>query len=174
MSRSREIYHGHIVTLALHDVRLPDGSSATLELVEHAEAAAVVALDEARQVLLVRQYRIGADRVLYEIPAGVLEVGEAPDACAVRELREEVGFRPGRLEPLGGFYPAPGYTTEFIHIFLAGDLIAAPLAKDEGEFIDVVRVPLLEALAMVDRQEIIDGKSIIGLLKSVRRLGLAL
>ena len=174
MSRLREIYHGHIVTLALHEVRLPDGRSATLELVEHAEAAAVVALDEAQHVLLVRQYRIGADLVLYEIPAGVVEPGETPDACAVRELREEVGFRPNRLEPLGGFYPAPGYTTEFIHVFLAGDLTSAPLAKDEGEFIDVVRVPLAEALAMIDRQEIVDGKSIIGLLNTARRLGTTL
>jgi ADP-ribose pyrophosphatase len=171
-TRIRQIYDGKVVKLAIVEIPLPNGGSAERELIEHHGAVAVVALDDAQNVLLVRQFRIGADDSLYEIPAGLLEPGESPDNSASRELREEIGYRPGSLEAIGGFYTAPGYTTEYIHLFLARDLTPAPLQQDADEFIEVIRVPLTEALTMIEMQTIVDGKSIIALLKVARRLGL--
>lgn len=167
--RVQPIFSGKVVKLAVHDIPMPDGSRAQRELIEHEGAVAAVPLDSAGNVVLVRQYRIGADAVLYEIPAGLLEPGEAPAACAIRELREEIGFQPGRLEPLGGFYTAPGYTTEFIHLFAAYDLTPAPLEQDHDEFIEKVSMPLAEALAMIECGDIVDSKTIIGLLKVARQ-----
>ena len=171
-SRSREIYNGRILRLAVQDIRLSDGRSVKRELIKHAGAVAEVALISQQEVLLVRQFRVGAGDSLYEIPAGILEPNEEPRACAIRELREEVGYQPGRLEALGGFYPSPGYNTEYIHLYLATALTQAPLPPDEDETVEVVRLPLTEAVKMIDRQEIVDGKSIIGLLRVVRHLGL--
>lgn len=170
--RKKRIYDGKIVHLAVFNIQLPDGSTAERELIEHRGAVAVVALTTNQQVILVRQYRVGAGRALYEIPAGLLEPDESPEACAARELREEIGYRPGSLEALGGLYTAPGYTTEYIHLFLAQDLIHAPLAQDHDEFIEVVQMPLREAIHQIEKGEIADSKTVIGLLKVARRFGL--
>jgi ADP-ribose pyrophosphatase len=172
IKRSQQIFSGKVVKLAVHEIRLPDGSHAVRELIEHQGAVAVVALDSQQNVILVRQFRIGANRDLYEIPAGLLEAGETAEACAVRELREEIGYEPGRLEPLGGFYPAAGYTSEYIHLFLAQDMTYAPLAHDEDETIEIVRMPFTEALRLIEQGEIVDSKTIIGLFKVARRLAL--
>ncbi len=170
--RTRRIYTGRVVKLDVHDVRQPDGSAGVRELIAHQGAVAVVALFENRDVLLVRQYRIGADAVLYEIPAGLLETGELPEACAARELQEEAGYRPGALTPLGGFYTAPGYTTEYIHLYLASALVSSPLERDADEFIEPARLPLARALEMIETGDIVDGKTVTGLLRAARRLGL--
>lgn len=170
--RTEHVYEGRVIKLDRLDVRLPDGDTAKRELVRHPGAVAIVALDERQQVLLVRQFRIAAGRVLMEIPAGTLEPGEAPDVCAERELQEETGYRPGRLQPMGGFYPAPGYTTEYIHLFLATDLVESELDGDSDEYIEVDRMPLAQALALIARGEMVDGKSIIGLMLVASRLGL--
>lgn len=169
---SQHIFTGKVVRLAVHKIRLPDGSLAVRELIEHQGAVAVVALDDLQNVLLVRQYRIGANRELYEIPAGLLEPNETPEACASRELREEIGYEPGSLESLGGFYPAAGYTTEFIHLYWAHSLTYAPLKQDQDEFIEIVRMPFAHALQLIDQGEIVDSKTIIGLFKVGHRLGL--
>ncbi|MAS33024.1 MAG: ADP-ribose pyrophosphatase [Anaerolineaceae bacterium] len=172
ITRTHLIYDGKVVNLALYEISLPDGDKAIRELIEHTGAVAIVALDDEQQVLLVRQYRIGAGDSLYEIPAGLLEPDELPEDCAIRELREETGYQPGSLQPMGGYYTAPGYTTEYIYLYLAQDLTPAPLQQDHDEFVEMVRVPLTEALSMIERQEIVDGKSIIGLLKVARSLHL--
>jgi len=169
---TEKIYSGRVIKLVVHDVRLPDGGQAKRELVQHPGAVAMVALDGERKVLLVRQFRMAAGQVLAEIPAGTLQPGEAPDACAVRELQEETGYKPGKLEALDGFFVAPGYTTEYIHLYLATDLTESRLDGDADEFIEVQRVPFADALAMIERGEIVDGKTIIGLLRVARRLKL--
>ena len=169
--RTERIYSGRIVKLDVIDVRLPDGKETTREIIRHPGAVALVALDAEQRVLLVRQYRNAADKILLEIPAGTLHPDEAPLACAERELQEETGYRPGKLEPLGGIYAAPGYTTEFIHLFLATDLSESRLAMDDDEFIEVERLPLADALAMIEQGVIADGKSVAGLLRVARRLG---
>lgn len=167
-----DVYQGRVINLAILDVRLPDGTQSKREVVKHPGAVAMVALDQANHVLLVKQYRIAAERVMLEIPAGTLRAGEPPLMCAERELQEETGYRPGKLESIGGMFVAPGYTTEFIHLFLATDLTESRLNMDDDEFIEVERVPLAEALAMIERGELIDGKSIAGLLKVARKMGI--
>jgi ADP-ribose pyrophosphatase len=167
-----DIYRGRVVNLSVLDVRLPNGGQAKRELIEHPGAVAIVALDDADHVLLVRQYRLAAARVMLEIPAGTLKPDEDPAVCAERELQEEVGKRPGKLERIGGIYVAPGYTTEFIHLFLATDLQESRLNMDDDEFIEVERVPLANAITMIERGDIIDGKSISALLIAARRLGI--
>lgn len=169
---SDDIFNGRVVHLLLHTVKLQDGSESKREVVKHPGAVAVVALDDQQNVLMVRQFRLPANQVLYEIPAGTLEDSEGPEACAIRELQEEIGYKPGKMESLGGFYTAPGYTTEFIHLFLANNLTESHLELDEDEFIEVERVAFAEALAMIERGEIVDGKTILGLLLVARRLGL--
>jgi ADP-ribose diphosphatase len=168
---SEVIYNGRIVKLSILDVVLPDGKPAKRELIRHPGAVAIVAFDDDQNVLLVRQFRIAAGRVLLEIPAGTLEPGEAPLVCAERELQEETGYRPGKLEALGGIFPAPGYTTEFIHLFQATELSISPLDHDDDEFIEIERVPLAKAIGLIDSGEIADGKSVAGLLRVARRLG---
>jgi ADP-ribose pyrophosphatase len=169
--RSERIYSGRIIRLDILDVRLPDGKEARREIIRHPGAVAIVALDEAQNVLLVRQYRNAADRILLEIPAGTLHPGEEPDACAWRELQEETGFLPGKLDHVGGIYAAPGYTTEYIHLYYATQLSESRLAMDDDEFIEVERLPLAEALTMIEQGMIADGKSVAGLLRVARRLG---
>lgn len=169
---SERLYEGRVIKLDRLDVRLSNGLTAMRELVQHPGAVAVVPLDAQGNVLMVRQFRIAARRVMLEVPAGTLGLNEDPADCAVRELQEETGYRAERFESLGGIFVAPGYTTEFIHLFLATDLIESRLPGDEDEFIEVDRVPLAEAIAMIDRGEIIDGKSIVSLLKVARQRGI--
>ena len=171
ITHTDEIYNGRVVKLVVHDVELPDGKHSKRELVRHPGAVAIVALDPDQNVLLVRQYRIAADRILSEIPAGTLNPGEDPQVCAIRELQEETGYKPGKIERIGGIFVAPGYTTEFIHLYLATDLAESSLDQDEDEFIEMDRVPLIEAIAMIERGDIIDGKSTAALLLVARRLG---
>jgi ADP-ribose pyrophosphatase len=172
ITTTEEIYDGRIVKLDVHSVKLPDGNTTTREVVRHPGAVAIVALDEAQHVLLVRQYRIAADRIMLEIPAGTLEPDESPTLCAVRELQEEAGYLANTLTPIGGFFVAPGYTTEYIHLFVGTDLVESTLPTDADEFIEVERVPLTTALDFIERGEISDSKSIAGLLRVARRYGL--
>lgn len=166
------IYDGRVVKLDVKRVRLSDGQIQKREVIQHQGAVALIALDERQNVLLVRQFRSGTQRVMLEIPAGLLEPGESPETCAVRELQEETGYKPGHLESLGGFYPTPGYTTEYIHLYLAHDLSEAKLAGDADEFIELERLPLTQALALIEIGDITDGKTLVGLLRVARRLGL--
>lgn len=166
------VYAGRVVTLEVRQVRLPDGQTQKREVVRHQGAVALVALDDRQNVLLVRQFRSGAQQPMLEIPAGLLEPGELPETCAVRELQEETGYKPARLEYLGGYHPTPGYTTEYIHLYLASELSEAKLAGDVDEFIEVERIPLGDALALIERGDITDGKTLVGLLRVARRLKL--
>jgi ADP-ribose pyrophosphatase len=161
---SEPIYEGRVVRLRVDQVRLPNGNTAKREVIRHPGAVAIVAFDADGKVLLVRQYRHAAARTLLEIPAGTLEPGEDPLACAIRELQEETGYKPGKIEKIGGIYTAPGYTSEFIHLYLATDLNESRLAADEDEFIEVLHVPFADALQMIQDAEIADGKSVSGLL----------
>jgi len=168
---SREtIYEGRIVKLDRLEVQLPNGKTAQRDVIRHPGAAAVVALDDAQQLLMVRQFRMAAGRVLLEIPAGTLEPDEAPIVCAERELQEEAGMKPGKLQSLGGIFVAPGYTSEFIHLFLATDLVPSQLTQDDDEFLEVERVTMAQALALIDSGEICDAKSVTGILRASRLL----
>ncbi|MDQ7849916.1 MAG: NUDIX hydrolase [Armatimonadota bacterium] len=168
---SRRLFSGRVVGLRVDRVRLPGGGETEREVVEHRGAAAVVPLTERGEVLLVRQYRYAVGEFLLEIPAGTLEPGEAPLACAVRELAEEVGVQARRWDPLAVLYPSPGVLTEAMHLFLATGLVAAPGRAAADEDLAVERLPLGEAVARVERGEIRDAKSVAGLLLAARHRG---
>ena len=157
-------FRGRILSVRVDRVLLPNGKVTTREVVEYSGAVAVVPLTERHEVVLVRQYRHAVGRELLEIPAGKLETGEEPEACARRELLEEVGLYAGRLEFIGRFYPTPGFASEVTHLYLARDLTPGTAAPDEGEFLEIVRLPFPEAVAMVIRGEICDAKTVCGLL----------
>ncbi len=160
---SREvIFEGKIMTVRVDTVRLPNGAEATREVVDHADAVTIVPIDGKGNVVLVRQYRHPLGMTLLELPAGGIEDGEEPLEAAQRELREETGMAAGRLVALGGFYSAPGFLTEYLHLFLATDLTESPLAPDPDEFVEVVRIPKAELQAMISRGEVQDSKTIAG------------
>ena len=161
---TERLYAGRIVSLRLDTVRLDDGTVTKREIVEHGEAVAIVPIDGAGQVLLVRQYRKPIEQALLEIPAGGVDADEDAATCAGRELQEETGYRAGKLQRLGGFFSSPGFTSEYLHVYLATDLVPSSLSADDDEAIELVRLPVAQALAMIVSGEICDAKTIIGLL----------
>ena len=169
---SRRIYEGKIIQVRLDKVCLPDGSESYREIVEHGGAVAIVPL-EGEQVYFVRQYRKPVEKILLEIPAGRLEPGENPEECARRELAEEIGFWPRRLQQLAFFYSSPGFTNEILYLYLAQELEEQQAEKDAGEFLEIVKIPFSEALKKISSGEIIDGKTMAGLLMTARHLAAA-
>jgi ADP-ribose pyrophosphatase len=169
MTEEREIYAGRVVTLRLKYLPQPDGSTRLREVVEHAPGAAMVAVDRDGNVLLVRQHRPAVDADLLELPAGLVDDGESPMECARRELAEETGFAAARVEPLVSFYSSPGFSTELLHVFVAEDLEPASVERDEEEELELVRLPLQEAIARVLEGEISDAKTVTGLLAYAAR-----
>ena len=161
---SQIIYEGRAVKLRIDTVRTADDRQTTREIVEHADCVAIIALDADDNVLLVNQFRKAVEKELLEIPAGGIEPGEEPVATVRRELREETGYLPERVERLGGFYSTPGYCTEYLHLYLATDLTLSPLHAEDTESIRLVRVPISEVLDLVTSGNICDSKSIAGLL----------
>lgn len=164
------VYSGRAFTVRRDAVRLPDGRTTHLDIVEHVGSVVVLPLDSQGNLLFVRQYRHAAGLELLELPAGTLNQGESPEACAQREVREETGMAAGRLEYLGGFYLAPGYSTEYMHVYLATDLYPAPLEADADEFLAVEKIPLAEAFAMPGQGRLPDAKSLAALLLARERL----
>jgi ADP-ribose pyrophosphatase len=158
------VYKGKIFSVVVEEVTLPNGATKKREIIRHPGAAAMVPLLEDRRVVMVKQYRHAVGRFVWEIPAGTLEPGEDPLTCARRELVEEIGYEAGRLEKITEILPAPGYTDEHIHVFLATGLTPAEQQLEDDEVLDVEFVPLETALGMVRRGEIQDAKSIVGLM----------
>jgi ADP-ribose pyrophosphatase len=161
--RSVQIYKGRIVDLRLEEVTLPNQATVTLEMIRHPGAAAVVAVDDARLVTLIHQFRHAAGGFIWEIPAGKLDAGEQPAHCAARELREEAGLAAAEFIPLGSILTAPGFCDERIHLFLARQLTAVPQQLDDDEVLSVSHLPLAHAIEMIRTGEIQDAKSIAGL-----------
>jgi ADP-ribose pyrophosphatase len=161
----RPVFDGRIVKLSVDTVRLPNGNVTELEMIRHQGAAAVVPLDAERNVLLVRQYRHAAGGWLLEVPAGKLDPGESPEACALREVEEETGFRPEELIPMGWIFTTPGFTDEKIWLFAATGLREACQELEDDEVLTVERLPLDEAVALAARGELRDAKSVCALLR---------
>jgi ADP-ribose pyrophosphatase len=169
--RTERIHTGKIVKLDRDHIRYPDGSEADVEIVRHSGASAVVPFltdpeGDDPQILMLRQYRYAAGGYIYEIPAGRLDPGEAPIACAARELKEETGCSAKAIVPLITMLTTPGFTDERIHLFMATGLTHGEAAREADEFADVVVLRLSEALELVQRGEIPDGKTALGLLYS--------
>lgn len=162
-------FSGQLIKLRVDEVLLPNGRKTTREIVEHGGAVAIIAL-QSNSVLMERQYRHAAGRVMWEIPAGTIEKGEEPKDCAIRELREETGYEARKMEEIIHFYVAVGYSTEVIRIFLATGLKRHGATLEEDEQIETVLLPIGDALQMVKDNEIEDAKTIIGLLSLRDRL----
>jgi ADP-ribose pyrophosphatase len=160
---TKNIYSGRVVTLNIDTLTLPNGVTVELEVVRHPGAAAVVPLKDDGTVVLIRQFRHAAGGFIYEIPAGKLHPGEDPTACAARELEEEIGYRAGRFELLSSIFTAPGFTDEVIHIYKATGLTAGRQQLDRDEVLEVIELPLSEAVRLIEAGTIRDAKSIVGL-----------
>lgn len=163
-------YHGIIVDVHLDHVRLDDGSIARREVVEHPGGVTILPVDEDGNCYMVRQFRYPAGHMMLESPAGKLEYGEDHRDCAVRELSEETGFTADELVYLGGFYTSPGFSSELLHIYLALGLHAGKRHLDEGEFLNVEKLPLQQLIRMVMANEIEDAKTMIAVLKAEKVL----
>jgi ADP-ribose pyrophosphatase len=161
---SQLIFSGRAVRLRVDTVQMPSGRQTTREVVEHSDCVAIVAIDGDDNVLLVNQYRQPIGKELLEIPAGGIDPGEDAEAAVRREMREETGFLPRRIKRLGGFYSSPGFCTEYLHLYLALDLVSSPLQAEDTEIIKLVRVPASQIPELLSSGQICDAKSIAGLL----------
>jgi len=163
---SRRGFDGKLLHVRVDDVRLPSGRRVTREVVEHPGAVAIVGITRDRQVLLLRQSHHPISKTLLGLPAGTLEPGETPEACARRELEEETGYRAGNLTQLASYYTSPGYTSEQLTIFRADDCVPSGGTIDPDELIKVVSVPLRDVPGLVTPgpEQIQDAKTLIGLL----------
>ena len=165
------VFRGQYLRIRVDTVALPNGEMASREIVEHPGASAVLPLTADGRVVLVRQYRYPIDAITLEIPAGKLDPGEDVTAAARRELREETGCEADALIYLGRIHSAPGFTNEVLHLFAARDFRRGPAGNEPDEFVETVEVAYDDALAMVQRGEITDAKTIATLLW-VRQFGL--
>lgn len=161
---SESIFEGRAFHIRRDTVSLPDGRTTRLEIVEHIGSAVIVPVDAQGNMYFVRQYRHAARLDMLELPAGTLEVGEDPLVCAQREVREETGMAAGQIMEIGGFYLAPGYSTEFMRVYLATELSHDPLEADADEFLSVEKIPVAEALKMAETGKLPDAKSLAALL----------
>jgi len=159
-------HQGRVIQVSTERLRYANGREYDIDYVRHPGAAAVVAVDSSRRVCVVRQYRHGVQDFLWEIPAGKLDAGEAPEACAVRELEEETGVQAARWTSLGLFIPAPGIFTEVIHVYMAQDLRIGHPKPDADEELELKWLPLEEAMRLVLCGEWNDGKTALGLARA--------
>jgi ADP-ribose pyrophosphatase len=157
-------YQGHAFDVSKVYFKLPNGRERGYDLVEHGDSVSIVPVSEDGQIYFVTQHRIGAGKDLLELPAGVLDGHEDPIAAADRELQEEIGKSAKNIRLLGGFYLAPGYTDEYMSVFLATGLFDAALDPDEDEFIEVSNIPITEAYQKAISGQIDDGKTLAALM----------
>ncbi len=167
---SKYIFKGHVVNLRIDTIVTRKGRRTTREIIEHGEAVVVVPIDDKGNVLLVNQYRRALEKNLLEIPAGSIEKGESAKATVIREMQEETGFKPRKLVFLTGFHTSPGFTNEYLHLYLATDLVPSRLEAEDTADIEVVPVPLGKVQGMILSGKIKDAKSIAGLLFALEYL----
>ncbi len=161
---SQLVYQGRAVRLRIEKVRISSGRETTREIVEHDNCVAVVAVDADGKLLLVKQFRKAVGKELLEIPAGGIDSGESPEEAVSREMREETGYLPRKVERLGGFYSAPGYATEYLYLYLATALVPSQLFAEDTEGISLVRISSEQIPDLISSGSICDAKSIAGLL----------
>ena len=161
---SKLIYEGRSVSLRVDKIQTPGGRETIREVVEHRDCVAIVPVDADDNVLLVSQFRHPVEKELLEIPAGGVDTGEDPADAVRREMQEETGYLPEKVERLGGFYSSPGFCTEYLHLYLATDLTPSRLYAEDTESIRLVRVPITEIPGLITSGSICDAKSIAGML----------
>ena len=168
---TRTVYNGEFIDIRVDTVRLPNGRETDREIVNHPSSVCVVPVDADRNVILVRQFRKPAGQFLLEAPAGKMQPGEVPEAAAIRELQEEIGHLPGRLQSLGVFFMNPSLSPQCMHAYLTTDLKPSELDADDDEFIELRRVPWTDIPTLIAAGAIQDAKSIAALLLAMRVLG---
>jgi ADP-ribose pyrophosphatase len=161
---SKLIYDGQAVKLRIDTVQMPSGRTSTREIVEHRDVVVIVAVDADNNALLVNQFRQPLGKELLEIPAGGIDGEETPEEAVRRELQEETGYLPKKIERLGGFYSAPGFCTEYMHLYLATDLAPSQLYAEDTETIKLERLPISKIPGLITSGCLEDAKSIAGLL----------
>ena len=161
--KSEIVYEGKAFDVRREQLLLPDGKTTWFDIVIHPGAVTLIPIDTLGRILFVRQYRHAVGKELLELPAGTLNAGEEPAACALREVREETGMSAGKLEKVGEFYLVPGYSTEYMHLYLASDLQVDPLPGDEDEFITVEAIPLDALPDLISQGVLQDAKSLAAL-----------
>jgi ADP-ribose pyrophosphatase len=168
---SEVVFQGEVFSVRVDQVASASLEPRRIDVVEHDEAVALLPIQDDGRIIFVRQYRHPASESLLELPAGTLNPGEKPEDCAVRECREETGMSPGRLTSLGGTYLAPGYSTEFIHYYLAEDLSYDPLTPDENEELEIEQLTWDEVKQLISRKGLRDAKTLAGLVLASFHLG---
>jgi ADP-ribose pyrophosphatase len=158
--RSEMLLQGRAFKVKRDYLKTPKGDETKLEIIEHGGSVVVVPIDNDGNLLLVRQYRHAAEQDLLELPAGTRDEDEPFEECAAREIREETGMEAGKLQKVGDFYLAPGYSTEFMTVFLATGLSHNPLEADFDEFLQVEKIPLKKAVELFQSGEVLDAKSL--------------
>ncbi len=161
--KSETIYQGKVIHLHLDEVQLPNGKSASREIVRHPGAVAIIAITPEKRMVFVRQFRKPLDKTILEIPAGKLEKGEDPLDCAKRELIEETGYQAEEVNFVNKFYTSPGFADELLYIYEGTNLTAGVARPDEDEFVDLVELTLDEAFERIQTGEIIDAKTILAI-----------
>ena len=162
---SEDVFDGVLLHVKKDKVELPNGHTATREWIKHPGASAIIPIFPNGDILLVKQFRYPVNQVTLEIPAGKLDIeGEDPIICAQRELSEETGYTAGKIWKLGKIATTVGFSNEWIHIYAAKDLHSGKQHPDEDEFINYLKVPLKDAVKMIDEGKIFDSKSIIAIL----------
>ncbi|MBW2452413.1 MAG: NUDIX hydrolase [Deltaproteobacteria bacterium] len=167
---AKQIYRGRIFDVRLEAHRLPNGRQATFEIVRHPGGAAILPVLDDGRVLLIKQYRPAVSAMVYEIPAGRLEVGESPRDCALRELEEETGYSASRISPLGGFFAAVGYCDEYIELFLASGLVQAEQNLEPDEVVELSPMSFDQAMHKLSVGTITDCKTQVALLRYQQQL----
>lgn len=160
---SRSIFRGRIVHLDVDRVIEPSGKEVEREVIRHPGAAVMLAVTNDARVVFVRQFRYAAAEMMLEVPAGTLDPGEAPEATARRELVEEAGFYPNKLEKLAEFFPSPGILAELMHLYLATELERRQPSPDDDEHLEIVELPLERALALEPGKDVRDAKTLVAL-----------
>ncbi len=166
--KSEKIYEGKVLNLRIDTVELPDKKYSKREIVEHPGAVAIAPITDDGHVILVKQYRKAIEKEILEIPAGKIEIGEDPKSCAIRELKEETGITAEKVELMFEYYTSPGFCDEKMYFFIAKDLVEGEAKPDTDEYIEVEKIKLEELVAKVNKGEIVDSKTIIGILTANR------
>lgn len=169
MRVKKTVFRGRVIELCLETIRLPNGVEAELEIIHHPGGAAVVALDDAGRVCLLKQFRHAAGGYIWELPAGKIDHREPPLQTAQRELEEEAGHTAARWDALGDYVSSPGVFTEVVHLFLARELHAVTARPEQHEVFETHWRDFREALDMATSGEISDGKSLVGLYRAAQR-----
>ena len=164
------VYNAHAFSVENLHVKLPDEREKDYNLVRHNDSVTIIPMDSDGNIWFVTQFRMGCERVLLELPAGVMDAGETPLDAALREVREETGMGAGQMDHLGSVYLAPGYSSEINHVFLATEIYPAPLEMDDDEFLSVEKYPADEALLLAQQARLQDSKSLAALYLAAGKL----